>query len=87
MYKMARISNDFYPRGIDYTAGDLKKMFKEHFYRISKVYLTETKIRDIEIIGSRVWKLPKPSSDLDILVRYEGNANPQDLKSVRSMIY
>lgn len=85
MYGTTRVCDNFYPQGVNYSAGDLKKMIKAHFYRVKRIYLRKTKIKDVEIIGSRVWGQPKFSSDLDILVHYEGKTNPQDMKFLFAM--
>ncbi|MBU2503494.1 MAG: nucleotidyltransferase domain-containing protein [Nanoarchaeota archaeon] len=82
---MTRVNNDFHPHGSDLSVREIKDLFKYHFDGVNLQYLTGTKIKDIEIIGSRVWGQPKPFSDLDILVRYEGRANPQDLKDLFAM--
>jgi len=82
---MRRLNNDFYPQGSELSVGEIKYFFRKHFHRVNRQYLTRTKIKDIEIIGSRVWGQPKPTSDLDILVYYEGKTNPQDMKDLFAM--
>jgi predicted nucleotidyltransferase len=82
---MKRLSNNFYPKGLDLSVGEIKYFFRKHFHIVNRQYLTRTKIKDIEIIGSRVWGEPKATSDLDILVYYEGKTSPQDMKDLFAM--
>jgi predicted nucleotidyltransferase len=82
---MKRLNNDLHPQGSDLSVGEIKYFFRKHFHIVNKQYLTRTKIKDIEIIGSRLWGQPRSTSDLDILVYYEGEINPQEMKGLFAM--
>ena len=82
---MRRLNKNFYPLGSDLSVKEIKTLFKNHFNIVNRQYLIGIKIINIEIIRSRVWGKPKLDSDLDILVYYEGEVNPQDMKSLFAM--
>ena len=82
---MRRLNKNFYPLGSDLSVKEIKTLFRNHFNIVNRQYLIGIKIINIEIIRSRVWGKPKLDSDLDILVYYEDEVNPQDMKSLFAM--
>jgi predicted nucleotidyltransferase len=82
---MKRLSGDFFPLGSELTVGEIKSFVRALFRIVNRQYLFDAKIKDIEIIGSRVWGIPKSDSDLDVLIYYEGKAYPQVLKNLFAM--
>ena len=64
----------------NYSREEIKSLVKNYIQsKIDETELTDTKIKDLEIIGSRNRGTAKNTSDLDIVVEYEGDTREDTL--------
>lgn len=83
--RSVRVPDIYTLRGIDVTAGEVKEIVKSHVQKIGKTLGQKIKVKDIQIIGSRIGGTPKKESDIDVLIQYEGNIPEQSLKDIFAM--